>query len=79
MRRRQRDTRAVYMFLALAVVLVIGSELVRHDGPRYVLLILEVSVLVTMAVGLRAYPWMQARQAKEPMNNTHRSHFISRG
>jgi hypothetical protein len=64
-RRRQRDSRVFYLFLALVVLLVFGSELVRREGPRYWLLILEVVVLGAMALGVWAYPWLQARQAKD--------------
>jgi len=58
------------MFLALALVLVIGAELVRHDGPQYVFVSLEVLVLGAMAGGLWAYPWIQAQQAAQPVEES---------
>jgi YcxB-like protein len=76
-RRHQRDTRAVYMFLALVLILVIGSELIRRDGPRYAFLSIEAFVLFAMAVGLWAHPWMLAKQAKEPIEESWR--FSSAG
>jgi len=63
--RHQRDTRAIYLFVVLGVVLVIGSELVRRDGPRYGLVVLEVAFLGAVVLAVWSYPWLQ-RQAKEP-------------
>lgn len=70
-RRHQRDTRAIYLFVALGVVLVIGSELVRRDGPRYSLVVLEVVFLGTVVLAVRLYPWLH-RQAKKPGEQTWR-------
>jgi hypothetical protein len=64
-RRHQRDSRVFFLFLALVVILASGSELVRREGTRYPLLILEVIFVGAMALAFWAYPWLQARQAKD--------------
>jgi hypothetical protein len=63
--------RAIYLFAVLGVVLVIGSELVRRDGPRYGLVMLEVVFLGAVVLAVRLYPWLH-RQAKEPGEQTWR-------
>ncbi|MGH2605118.1 MAG: hypothetical protein ACRDG5_00870, partial [Anaerolineales bacterium] len=32
---RRRDTRAIYLFMGLAAVLVVGANLLTKDGPSY--------------------------------------------
>ncbi len=50
MRRRARDGRVFYMFLGLAAILVVGSGLTAKEGPRLGLILLQLTVLATMAL-----------------------------
>jgi hypothetical protein len=58
----RRDRRVVYMFSGLVAVLIVGSGAVARDGPRYGLMLLQLSVLGAMVFVFWVYPRIGVRR-----------------
>jgi hypothetical protein len=59
---RRRDTRAVYLFIGLGALLLVGANVTLRDEPNYGRLALYLSGLTAVALALWFSPWLSVNQ-----------------